>query len=64
MVFRPFSRQQAVLSPFIQMGEMNVITDYDQLIQDTDWTHFLQVSYLPDILTQKWHFSDTQIRKK
>ncbi len=27
---RPFRRPEAVLSPFILMGEMNVITDYDQ----------------------------------
>ncbi len=28
-----FRRQEAVLSPFILMGEMNVITDYDQFFR-------------------------------
>ncbi len=30
---RPFRRQEAVLSPFILMGEMNVITDYAQYFE-------------------------------
>ncbi len=65
---RPFRRQEAVLSPFILMGEMNVITDYDQffllIVTRTYWTHFSQDTYLLNILTQKCHFSDTQIRRK
>ncbi len=32
--------------------------------QDTYWTHFSQDTCLPNILTQKWHFSDTQIRRR
>ncbi len=64
---RPFKRLEAVLSPFILTGEMNVVTDYDQFFRPiitTDWTHFSQDTYLSNILTQKCHFSDTQIRRK
>ncbi len=32
--------------------------------QDPCWTHFLQDTYLLNILTLRWHFSDTQIRRK
>ncbi len=31
--FRPVRRQEAVLSSFILMGEMNVITDYDRFFR-------------------------------
>ncbi len=59
----------AVFSPFILMGEMKVITDYDQLfhsiiIRIHAEPIFSQDTYLLNILTQKWHFSDTQIRRK
>ncbi len=30
LLWNPFGRPEVVLSPFILMGEMNVITDYDQ----------------------------------
>ena len=28
------------------------------------WTHFSQATYLQNILTLKWHFSDGQVRRK
>ncbi len=30
---RPFGRLEAVLSPFVLMGEINVITDYDHFFR-------------------------------
>ncbi len=41
---------------------MNVITDHDQFLH-TYWTNSSQDTYLPNILTQNWQFSDTQIRR-
>ncbi len=64
---RPFRRQEAVLSPFSLMGEMNMITDYDQFflpIITKIHTGPIFHTYLLNILTQKWHFSDSQIRRK
>ncbi len=53
---RPFRRQEAVLSPFFLMGEMNMITDYDQFFHPiiTD-IHIGPVFHKTHILWTFWH---------
>ncbi len=63
---RPFRRLEAVLSPFILMGKVNVITDYDEVFRPIiPKIHiepiFHKTHYLLNILTEKWQ---TCIRKK
>ncbi len=64
----PFRRLEAVFCPFICTGEMNVTTDYEQffipIITKIHIGHIVHKTYLLNILTQKWHFSNTQIRRK
>lgn len=63
---RPFKRRAAGLSPVTHMGETDVITDssISHRSKNKKRTRFSQATFLLDIPTLKWYFSDKRIRRK
>ncbi len=56
---RPFRRQEAVLSPFILKGEMNMITDYDQFCHPiVTKIHIGPIFHETHIFWTFWHKND------